>query len=133
MICPCKSNISYDQCCKPFHEFSAYPEIPEQLMRSRYAAYALKIIDYIIETTDSNGPLFQKDKQQWKVSIEQFCQSTSFQDLTILDTSRIDDKQATVTFQASLKSILGVDTSFTEKSLFTKKNNRWFYHSSLEK
>lgn len=50
-LCPCKSNISYSDCCEPYHNSTKLPSTAEQLMRSRYSAYALKLINYLIETT----------------------------------------------------------------------------------
>lgn len=47
-ICPCRqrdsSPLAYAQCCEPWHQGLAradYASTPEQLMRSRYSAYAL--------------------------------------------------------------------------------------------
>lgn len=50
-ICPCQSGQNYVDCCQPFHTQQKTPETAEQLMRSRYAAYVLQLIDYIVETT----------------------------------------------------------------------------------
>ncbi len=131
MLCPCKSHATYDQCCKPFHDHKSTPQTPEQLMRSRYSAYALSKIDYIIETTDKGGPQYDPDLSAWKSSIAHFSQTTAFQNLTILENAPIDETTATVTFHATLRSIRGEDLSYTEKSLFKKKKGRWLYHSRV--
>lgn len=52
MICPCGSGHDYQACCSPFHDRVALPETAEALMRSRYAAYVLRKIDYLIATHD---------------------------------------------------------------------------------
>lgn len=39
--CPCGSGTSYDACCGRLHRGAAQAETPEELMRSRYAAYAV--------------------------------------------------------------------------------------------
>ncbi|SUU49609.1 Uncharacterised protein [Actinobacillus ureae] len=49
--CPCQSGKHSVECCQPFHLKQAYPATAELLMRSRYAAYTLVNIDYIVETT----------------------------------------------------------------------------------
>ena len=49
--CPCQSNTSYEDCCGRFHAHMQFPETAEQLMRSRYAAYVLKNVPCIVETT----------------------------------------------------------------------------------
>jgi SEC-C motif-containing protein len=40
----------YDACCGPLHRGEAQAETPEQLMRSRYSAYALGLTDYVWRT-----------------------------------------------------------------------------------
>ena len=48
--CPCGKG-SYTQCCEPLHLGTAKALTAEQLMRSRYSAFALQQIDYIVQTT----------------------------------------------------------------------------------
>lgn len=94
-------------------------------MRSRFAAYALGLADYIIDTTHSDHPEFSKERAKWKESIETFSRATNFDHLTIEEF--IDgDATATVTFTAHLRQG-GSDATFGEKSFFVKENNRWFY------
>ena len=38
-------------CCQPLHLKQQFAQNAEQLMRSRYSAFALQQIDYILETT----------------------------------------------------------------------------------
>ena len=52
--CPCHSHNTYGECCGRFHAYVQFPETTEQLMRSRYAAYVLKNVPYIVETTVPN-------------------------------------------------------------------------------
>ncbi|MDK4565191.1 YchJ family metal-binding protein, partial [Kingella kingae] len=49
--CPCRSSLPYEQCCAPLHRQHAHAQTAEQLMRSRYAAYATQNIAYIVQTT----------------------------------------------------------------------------------
>ena len=48
--CPCGSGL-YVTCCQPLHLKQQFAQNAEQLMRSRYSAFALQQIDYILETT----------------------------------------------------------------------------------
>jgi SEC-C motif-containing protein len=50
MQCPCGSNISFKQCCFLIITEEVTTISPEQLMRSRYSAYATKSADYIYQT-----------------------------------------------------------------------------------
>ena len=131
MNCPCKSNLSYDACCKPFHDSTKMPHTAEQLMRSRFSAYALNKIDYIMKTTDKSGPQYDPNKEEWEKSLRQFAETTAFQNLTILEKEDLSENEATVTFHVTLTSIFGEDISYTEKSLFKKRNNMWLYHGKI--
>lgn len=131
MNCPCKSSNPYHECCEPLHLGKRHAKTPEELMRSRYAAYAKKKIDYIIKTTDPDGPIYDRDIDSWKRDLEFFAVQTCFTSLTILEKEMINDHEGTVTFFAGLMSPIGEDKSFTEKSLFKKKKGLWYYHSAI--
>ncbi len=97
-------------------------------MRSRYAAYALGLVDYIMQTTDPDGPLWRGDRLAWGEDIQRFSESTRFQGLTIQDASSDTGEWATVTFYATLRRGEN-DVSFGEKSTFRLINGRWHYTS----
>ena len=55
--CPCGSDKTYVTCCGPWHKgmsndvaAQAFAPTPEALMRSRYSAYVLGLIDYLLVT-----------------------------------------------------------------------------------
>ena len=51
--CPCQSEKTYGDCCRPWHvglETGDHAPDPEALMRSRYSAYTLGLIDYLLAT-----------------------------------------------------------------------------------
>lgn len=123
-LCPCFSGKEYDECCKRFHQ-GAIPDNALLLMRSRYAAYALNIPEYIVETTHPASPQYSTDQFSWKRSISQFAKHSSFQNLKILEFQE-RDTLAIVTFTAYISQD-GNDATFTEKSYFEKYNNRWLY------
>jgi len=124
MFCPCGTSKRYEECCKPFHEGKS-PEHAVLLMRSRFAAYALHLPEYIIETTHPKNPHYQSDPVKWAQEISEFCQNTQFKGLKILESSETGSV-ATVTFRATLFQD-GKDASFTEKSAFEKVRGRWLY------
>lgn len=49
-LCPCGS-ANYSTCCQPLHLGQLIAQSAEQLMRSRYSAFAKQEIDYIVKTT----------------------------------------------------------------------------------
>lgn len=121
--CPCQSKQLYSKCCKPFHDGAALPATPEQLMRSRFSAYALHNADYVMDTTHPENPAYTKDRSAWKESILSFCHLTQFNGLQISEST---DEH--VTFTAILQQ-QGKDAGFTERSKFVKVNDRWLYQS----
>lgn len=48
--CPCGSGQALPDCCARYHSGSL-PSTAEQLMRSRYSAYVLGLVDYLISST----------------------------------------------------------------------------------
>lgn len=96
-------------------------------MRSRYSAYALGLVSYIMETTHPENPHFSEDQEAWGIQLEAFTKNTSFDGLDILDV--LDgEEEAFVTFRAKLRQN-GQDASFIERSRFIKVDGRWYYHS----
>ncbi|MEI6242335.1 MAG: YchJ family metal-binding protein [Chlamydiota bacterium] len=123
-LCFCHSGKPYENCCKAFHEGKT-PSTALELMRSRYAAYALGKVEYILETTHSNHVDSKKDITERKEEIKIFCQFTQFVGLEILSFEE-GEYISSVTFRASLLQ-KGKDVSFTEKSFFEKVQGRWLY------
>ena len=96
-------------------------------MRSRYSAYQMGNVAYIIETTHPNNSLFQKKRNEIEDGIRHFSSTTKFEGLQILEF--LDgEKKAFVSFYAILQQE-GHDASFKEKSCFLKENGRWLYES----
>ncbi|WP_151798071.1 YchJ family protein [Acinetobacter bereziniae] len=50
LFCPCGS-AQYSQCCQPLHSGQKKAQTAEQLMKSRYSAFAKQEIAYIVATT----------------------------------------------------------------------------------
>lgn len=94
-------------------------------MRSRYSAYALNHIDYIIRTTHPRNPSFSQNIELYKQEIMHFALNTDFEGLEIVDFKESKGR-AIVIFIAHLKSN-DQDISFTERSFFAKVDGRWLY------
>ncbi len=125
-ICPCGSGKSYEECCQPFHQ-GLLPDTALKLMRSRYAAYALNLPDYIIKTTHPTHSQYCRDLALWRRQISEFSLHTHFKKLEILDFKEVEN-EATVTFVAHLLQN-EQDVTFTEKSWFDKVDGVWLYRS----
>lgn len=94
-------------------------------MRSRFSAYALGLVDYVLHTTHPDGPHHGRYGQREEV--ERFCAHTAFEGLEVLDAHQEGDR-GEVRFHARL-SQGGRDASFGEQSVFFRVDGRWLYHS----
>lgn len=89
-------------------------------MRSRFAAYAMGKVAYIMQTTTDQ----RSDTDVWRSEIKRFSELTTFSNLSI-DRVEPGDTVAFVTFTATLTQ-QGHDVSFTERSRFVR-GDRWTY------
>jgi len=67
MLCPCGSTLLFNACCQLYITHKQFPQTAEQLMRSRFSAYATKDGQYIFETYGSAQQQKQSvaDIQAW--------------------------------------------------------------------
>lgn len=94
-------------------------------MRSRYAAYAVGLVDYVMDTTDPEGPQARDDREAWAADLQAFVRATRFVGLEIGDAGERGD-QGWVSFRAVL--VQGKrDASFRERSTFVRRDGRWHY------
>ncbi len=124
--CPCGSKTSYLNCCKVFHD-GKNPETALELMKSRFTAFVVGNIDYIINTTHEENIEYSRDKSKWRDDIQDVVNSTDFNKLEIIEFIDGSD-EAFVTFKLGLKQ-KGLDVSFIEKSKFLKIDGKWLYRS----
>ena len=115
MLCPCTSAKNYQQCCGPYIEGRSVPDHAQQLMRSRYSAYALKQSDYLLNT-------WQRDFRPPEL---QFDDALKWIGLSILS-SREDGDIATVEFEARLLAH-GLVDALHEMSHFVRQEGQWLY------
>ncbi|OBX10502.1 preprotein translocase subunit SecA [Gallibacterium salpingitidis] len=122
MQCPCQSGLTYADCCQPLHQGSKMAENAEQLMRSRYAAFVLTEIDYIVATTvpAQQALLNRKALQQWSVN-------TKWDGLGVLKfIPEVDKAHALVEFKAYYLQE-NKRMAHHELSAFVKIANQWYF------
>ena len=127
--CPCTSKMSYDRCCGPFHAGTAMPETAEQLMRSRFSAYALGKVDYLISTR----PRVKRAGED-REELAQYCKSVSCVGLKIVSKEKGGqaDDTGIVTFHASLQTN-GRRSLHIETSSFAREEGKWVYVDGVVK
>lgn len=119
-LCICGSGLETDACCSVYHSGEKAPLTAEQMMRSRFTAYALGNTDYMLETWDSS-----KRPEQIDLSKEENVQWTH---LEIIDTKKggISDNKGLVEFKA-FYTLNDEEYAMHEISRFVKKNKHWYY------
>src|SRR5262249_20553516 len=83
--CPCQSDLRYADCCQPLHERRREPATPEALMRSRYAAFALGLGAYLVDTLAEAHPDRARDAKGLAVALSRAKDTQRFLGLRILD------------------------------------------------
>lgn len=120
--CYCQSGKDYTQCCEPFHLRDKIPETAEQLMRSRYSAYQLVNIAYIVETTVPNQQKFLA-----QLAMKEWGESTKWAGLHIVKhLPNLSKIHSQVEFKAFFETEDGRQVHH-EISLFVKIEYRWFF------
>ncbi len=122
LLCPCGSKLPYSECCQLLHTKQHSAATPEQLMRSRYAAFVKAEFDYLIDSHHrdyrqglSAQTLAQMPKTQWL-------------GLQIVEREPLTpgQNQARVTFKAWYLADGQLDAIF-EQSEFIFEDGCWFY------
>lgn len=130
--CPCGTLRPYGQCCAPFHHNKARPKTAEELMRSRYSAYAKGLTHYIMDTTHPDGEAHEDSHCTWRKELRRFVDQTEFLGLQVLDTGLIDGDpdHALVHFKAQIRQPQE-ETTLEERSEFRRLHDRWLYCGPL--
>ncbi|BCN59077.1 YchJ family protein [Prescottella equi] len=121
--CPCLSGEQYGRCCGRFHSGTAEAPTAEQLMRSRYSAFAVGDEAYLLRTwhPDTRPKRLDLDPEQvW-------CR------LDVLTTSGggLLDSTGTVEFVAHYVDH-GTRGSMREHSTFVREDGRWLYVDAVQ-
>lgn len=123
--CFCGKGLDYNHCCGAIHIGKRKANTAEELMRSRYSAFVLADIDYILKTYASDKcPAHQKEEiLQWAKSVE-------WLGLKIISSEKGGEKDSIgwVEFQASFKED-GKMQIMHERSFFKRECEAWVYVS----
>jgi SEC-C motif-containing protein len=119
--CPCHSGHRYADCCGPLHAGARPAGTPEALMRSRYAAFALGLGAYLVETLASDHPDRALPRDALVRSLSRAHDTQRFLGLEILSAEGNEVHFAARIFEK------GVDCSFVERSTFVLESGAWRY------
>lgn len=116
--CPCGSGSAYDGCCGRLHRQEALAVTAEELMRSRYAAYAVGHTDHVFRTWHPRTRPAEVTPHA----------ELTWTHLEILGTEAggPDDEQGVVEFRARFTGPDGPGV-LHERSRFARRAGRWVY------
>lgn len=129
MPCFCKSNLPFENCCEPIIKGERSAATAEELMRSRYTAYVISDINYLMRSHHrSTRPL--KDKKD----ILQWTKSVTWLGLVIVDkkAGSVNDSEGRVEFKASYLEN-GQLQCIHEDSFFIKEKGVWYYKNGIHR
>lgn len=119
LLCPCGSTTRYDHCCGRYHSGPLHLQAPDPqtLMRSRYSAFVLDQLVYLLDTWHA---------QTRPVALEPNEPGTHWLGLQVRNQQFQDSDHATVEFVARVRHN-GKATRLHEISRFTREQGRWLY------
>ncbi|MET0703862.1 MAG: YchJ family metal-binding protein [Mycobacterium sp.] len=122
--CPCGSGADYLACCGPLHHGERQARTAEELMRSRYSAFARADADYLFRT-------WHPRTRPTEVAVDP---GTTWTGLEITDVvaGGADDDRGVVEFTAHFDSAGRAD-EMHERSRFARRAGRWFYLDAVAK
>ena len=120
MDCPCGSGLTYNQCCRVYHDGKAAPTA-QALMRSRYSAYVLGNGAYLHRSWHSSSRPSKKSLMQFS--------PTTWLGLEIVRTEQglETDTHGLVEFIARYRTPVAGEETLHELSQFVREAGRWYY------
>jgi len=128
-LCPCHSTAPYAECCAPYHQGNSMPATCEALMRSRYAAFALGLAGYLVQTLAQAHDDLALPRETLLRSLSSAKDHQRFMGLSVLHAEDIETG-GTVLFYARI-FVKGQDRSFAEHSRFVRENGAIKYASGV--
>ena len=121
--CPCGDGNNYAACCRPLHQGQAAANAG-RLMRSRYSAYVLGLIDYLVQTT-----LPAQQPQLEREAMAQWSSESKWLGLEVMQEAPASGQsaRAQVTFRARWADADGREQSQLECSDFCRLGERWYF------
>ena len=116
--CPCGTGLPYAECCGRLHDGTATAATAEQLMRSRYSAFAVGDPAYLLSTWHSTT-------RPRTLELDAAVRWTGLEVLATTGGGPFD-VEGTVTFRAHARAG-GEDHVQAERSRFRRVDGRWVY------
>jgi SEC-C motif-containing protein len=125
--CPCGSGLPYATCCAPLHDGRREAEDATALMRSRYAAFATKRVDYLWRTLHPDHDDRARPEAEVLRELRAACDEVRYRGLRVIESHPPDaGGVARVLFEARVFR-KGRDLTFRELSEFVHDGTGWRY------
>lgn len=124
-ICPCGSELSYEECCRPLIVGARPAATAEALMRARYSAFVKTEIDYILNT------ICRKSREEQDAeAVRAWAEKSEWQGLEILQTEKggAEDQEGVVEFVANFVEG-GVAKKHHEIATFIREEGNWVFEN----
>jgi SEC-C motif domain protein len=116
--CPCGTGLPYAECCGPLHDATTTAATAEQLMRSRYSAFAVGDADHLLTT-------WHPTTRPRRLDVDPAVHWTGL-DLLATTGGSMLSHEGTVEFRAHYVRE-GREGAQHENSRFVREDGRWFY------
>lgn len=121
--CPCGSKLDYSKCCGQYHEGAVIPTA-EAVMRSRYTAFTMHNVDFILHThhPDKRSEVKPEEVEAWS-------KGSVWHGLEILNTEKgqANDSTGVVEFNAFYQ-VQGKIHKHHEIAEFKKHDGKWYFY-----
>lgn len=126
--CPCGSGRPATECCLPVIRREREAVTAEELMRSRYSAFVVGDVDWIMDSHHSTT-VDEIDREQ----VASWSADSEWLGLRVRDTEAggPDDDEGTVSFRARYR-VQGQQIDHVERARFEREDGAWRFHSVVE-
>lgn len=121
--CPCGSGRSYDVCCEPIIRGERVAKTPEELMRSRYTAFAKEELEHL------ENSLHPKGREEFdEETTREWSRQSEWRGLEVrtIEGGGPDDSTGFVEFVAKYKTEVG-EFDHHERAEFRRHDDLWYY------
>ena len=116
--CPCTSGKAYGDCCRPLHLGEREPTHAEELLRSRYAGFAIGEADYLLRTLHEDHPDRQKPKERTLTALKLAASTLKYMGLVVIEIQAKDADGIERALYLARVFRRGEDVSFVELAEF---------------
>ncbi len=122
-LCPCGSNLEYEQCCGPIIEGNP-ANTAEALMRSRYTAFVTRQLDHVERT---HAPEIRDDFNRAEAErLAEECEWQGIEIRSVTETGDSAEVEFVIRFRRNKQDMIQV-----ERATCRRESGQWLYVSGV--